>query len=106
MALFSQTWVYSITGNTDPAFTAADCDSRLIAQALQQTIDQDACADSYMFHLIFKGHLRDMELPQLPPSLQPAVLERIQVRLRQETLAIHFITDDICHYLQTENLPT
>ncbi|GAB4038990.1 DUF3419 family protein [Spirosoma gilvum] len=106
MALFSQTWVYSLTGNVDLAFTASDCNNRLIAKALQYTLDHGTCASSYMFHLIFKGHLRDMSPTHLPPSLQPDVLERIQIRLRQGTLPIHVVTDDICHYLQQEPLPT
>ena len=105
MRLFSQTWVYQLTGNTDLAFTAPDCDSQLIARALQQTLKQDACADSFMFHLIFTGHLRNMVQAQLPPSLQPAILERIQHRLRQDDLTIQFVHDDICQYLRQSPLP-
>ena len=100
MGLFSQTWVYQLTGNVDKAFTASDCDSRLIAKALQQTLAQNTCAESFMFHLIFKGQLRDMANPQLPPSLQPVILERIQQRLRQNDLTIQFVNEDVCQYLR------
>lgn len=105
MALFSQTWVYQLTGNSDLAFTAPDCDSRLIARALQRTLEQDGCADSFMFHLIFTGHLRNMTDAQLPPSLQPAILHRIQQRLRQDDLTIQFVNTDVCQYLRQSPAP-
>ncbi|MBC7568883.1 MAG: DUF3419 family protein [Spirosoma sp.] len=100
MRLFSQTWVYQLTGNLDKAFTASDCNSPLIAKALRQTLTQNACAESFMFHLIFRGQLQSMLNEQLPPSLQPLILERIQYRLRQNDLTIQFANEDICQYLQ------
>jgi S-adenosylmethionine:diacylglycerol 3-amino-3-carboxypropyl transferase len=100
MRLFSQTWVYSLSGNTDKAFTAPDCDSQRIARALQATLDQHTCAESFMFHLIFTGHLRNMSSTTVPPSLQPILLERIQHRLRNNELTIQLVTEDACQYLR------
>jgi S-adenosylmethionine:diacylglycerol 3-amino-3-carboxypropyl transferase len=100
MKIFSQTWVYSLSGNIDIAFTAPDCDSQRIAGALQETLDQHTCAESFMFHLIFTGHLRNMSSTTVPPSLQPLLLERIQNRLRNDDLRIQLVTDDVCQYLR------
>ena len=67
----------------------------MIPNALQAVLDGDKVDQSFMFHLVFKGHLHHMPQLQRPPSLQPMILERIKEKLEAEKLQIHYRCGDL-----------
>ena len=93
--LFSHRWTYRIFGMKDPAFISNDAVLRAIPDALQKSMDEDKANESCLFHLIFKGNLKDMPEIFLPPSFQPEVLTRVKAALMEEKLKMHYHCDDL-----------
>ena len=93
-ALFAQRWVYRLFRNSDPAFVGRGAQLGLIPAALNASIASGDAYASFMTHLIFRGRLDRMLPADLPPSMDVAVLERIQQRLRSGELHIRYIVGD------------
>lgn len=106
--LFSVRWMYKAYGNRDEAFTGHCAETNLIPAALTKTIRDKKAPSSFMMHLIFKGHLRDMEEKFLPPSLNRLVLSRVKQRLNEQSIQIHYQETDMlscCKKLQSTSQP-
>ena len=95
---FSKQWVYALLGNKDIAFTGPGAAIGRVTEALNKLIQQGKMHTSYIPHLIFKGHLRDMEEKHLPPSLQTKVLARIKERLNSGEIIVTYHLDDLLHF--------
>jgi len=100
--LYSFRWVYSLWGNRDMAFTSKDALTHHIPGALNEVIHKNESASCFMMHLIFKGHLRDMNEDDLPPSLQMHVLQSIRQRLINGSLNIHYHHTDLLSFIKKE----
>jgi S-adenosylmethionine-diacylglycerol 3-amino-3-carboxypropyl transferase len=94
-ALFSHRWAYRIFGMKDPAFISRDAALRSIPDALQESMDKDKANESCLFHLIFKGDLKDMPENNLPPSFQKDVLNHVKTALMGEKLKVYFHCNDL-----------
>lgn len=103
-SFFSKKWVYSLMGNRDVAFTGQGAAIGNITRALNNMIKEEKTHTSFISHLIFKGHLRDMEEKYLPPSLQLQVLTRIKERLKAGEVIVTYHQDDLLH-LSRNNKP-
>ena len=97
--LFSQGLVYRLTGIRDKAFLGRNSKPEIIGKSLRKTMEDGKQLDSFMFQLIFKGHLNDMSAECLPASLQPTVLEKIQRKLLNKELRVHFVLNDMRQYI-------
>jgi S-adenosylmethionine:diacylglycerol 3-amino-3-carboxypropyl transferase len=93
-ALFSRRWVYRLFRNHDPAFVGSGARLALIPAAINETITAGEAYTSFMTHLIFRGQLDRMLPADLPPSMDVAVLERVQQRLRAGELHIRYVAGD------------
>lgn len=98
--LFSLSWVYKAAGNRDAAFVGRGAVVSHIPAALDRIIRQGKARSSFMIHLIFRGHLRDMDPADLPLSLQKEVLQRIKQRLALSRLRIHFHHSDLLNFVE------
>lgn len=103
--LFSQKWVYQLFGNKDTAFTGKGAAIEHIPAALDKLIKNGRAASSFITHLIFKGHLKDMDKRELPPSLQKNVLKRIKERLINKELHIEYHQGDLLDFISRHNNP-
>lgn len=97
---FSKKWVYQVMGNNDQAFVGEGADVRIIPAVLTSMISSRRAQTSFLFHLIFKGHLREMSTSTLPPSLQESVLSRIKDRLMSQEVSVEFHEMDLLEYLK------
>ena len=79
--IFSQRFIYILTGMSDQAFVSEQSRLNVIPKALQKALDEDRVESSAFFHLIFKGHLNDMPAELLPYSFSPSFLFKIKERL-------------------------
>ena len=95
MKLFAQRGVYKISGNKDIAFVSPDAATAHIPIALNRVICNKEAASCFMAQLIFMGHTRCMQEADLPPSLQPPVLQRVKERLLATNVNIHYLQGDI-----------
>ena len=95
LRLFCHRWIYLLLGNRDPAFIAPDTQPRLISEALNETLEQDQAANSFMFHLIFNGDLGKMPRENLPPSLREEVLDAILRRLYDPRFVLKLHAGDL-----------
>lgn len=93
-ALFSRRWVYRLFGNSDPAFVGSGARLALIPAAINETMAAGEAYASFMTHLIFRGQLDRMLPADLPPSMDAAVLSRVQQRLRSGELHIRYVAGD------------
>lgn len=98
--LFSYRLTYQLFGMRDPAFISKDALLEAIPAALQKSMDEDRTNESCLFHLVFKGHLRDMPAKNLPPSFQRAVLTRVKESLQLGKLKMHYHCDDLLDTLK------
>ena len=105
--MFSQRWIYKAWGNRDIAFIGKRADIRHIPEALNSIIYKGEAPSSFIAHLIFKGHLRDMKEADMPPSLQKNVLSTIRQRLISDTVNIHYHHTDVLTFARNaqESLP-
>jgi S-adenosylmethionine:diacylglycerol 3-amino-3-carboxypropyl transferase len=101
--IFAQQWVYKILGNKDIAFTGKGASLQRIPSALDSLIKSGQAPSSFITHLIFNGHLRDMDDQHLPPSLQKAFLERIRERLIKKELCIRYHHEDLLRFVKNHN---
>ena len=99
MRIFSQRWIYKAWGNKDVAFVGDDSFIRHIPDALDQTIRRGDAASSFITHLIFNGHLRDMKEENLPPSLRKEVLKSVKERLGSGSIILHFHHADLLQFV-------
>ncbi|MCK5371771.1 MAG: DUF3419 family protein [Cyclobacteriaceae bacterium] len=106
LKLLSSKSFYRVTRNTDLAFTSSGCDQQIISMALNKTLLDGSVDNNFMFHLIFKGHLRDMQTDLLPPSLQPKLLKRCKSRLMKEEIDIDYATSDLLELIGKKNYNT
>jgi S-adenosylmethionine:diacylglycerol 3-amino-3-carboxypropyl transferase len=83
--LFSNRWVYKLSGNRDPAFTASGAKNNKISEGLQYILKEKAVKESYIFHLIFRGTLNTISEDHLPVSLRKKHLTRVQHKLNNGT---------------------
>lgn len=93
--MFSRQWIYKAWGNKDIAFTGKSAAIRLIPEALNSIIHRGEASSSFIAHLIFKGHLRDMKEADMPPSLQKEVLSKIRHRLTSNSININYHHIDV-----------
>lgn len=101
--VFSWQWIYRAWGNKDKAFTGKGANTSHIPRALDHIIRNNEAPSSFMAHLIFKGHLRDMREEDLPPSLQKDILEKIKSRLVTGDINIYYHAQDILSYARTHS---
>jgi len=97
---FSNKLVYKLMGNKDLSFVGEGTDVTLVPTAFQQLIDANEVNNSFMVHLVFKGHLHDLPSDILPPSLNPEVLRNVQDRLRNKQIQIKYKHNDILKILK------
>jgi S-adenosylmethionine:diacylglycerol 3-amino-3-carboxypropyl transferase len=102
MWLFSQGWMYKLFGNKDIAFIGKEVRTGHIPVAVDEMIITGKADSSFIAHLIFKGHLKEMTGEYLPPSFQPEVLSRIQKRLRTKDLAVDYYLNDLLAFTQLQ----
>lgn len=102
---FSQTWIYSMLGNKDPAFIGKAVQSRYIPEALDNMIRNGNAYSSFIAHLIFKGHLRNMENEDIPPSFNENTIDKIRERLLKRSLIIEYYTGDLLTFIKQTTLP-
>lgn len=100
--LFSKKWAYWFMGNRDDAFVGKGCQVSRIPQGLQTLLDENRLGKSFMAHLIFKGHLREMEPANLPPSLQPHLLLNVQKALQEKAFHIEYHGSGILEFLEKQ----
>lgn len=91
---FSYKWTYRLFGMRDIAFVSADSARSAIPKALQKSMDEDKAKHSCLFHLVFKGHLKDMPEASLPPSFQKPVLSKIKALLEEGRLSLNYHCGD------------
>lgn len=96
---FAQSWVYRLWGNKDAAFVGSEADNKRIPAAIDAVLEAGTAASCFMLHLIFKGHLQDMQEVDLPPSLQFQVLERIRERLQLQQVAVEYCQGDVLDFV-------
>jgi S-adenosylmethionine:diacylglycerol 3-amino-3-carboxypropyl transferase len=98
--LFAQKQAYRLMGNRDDAFVGEGCTVNRIPQGLQTLLDENRLGKSFMAHLIFKGHLRDMHPLDLPPSLQPDLLLKVHKALREKAFHIEYHCEGMLEFLE------
>ena len=98
---FSKKWIYKLWGNKDTAFIGRGASLERIPAALDFLIKSGQAASSFITHLIFKGHLRDMKESNLPVSLQKQALQKIKERLITAELCIEYHTGDLLEFVKT-----
>ncbi len=105
--MFSQRWIYKAWGNRDIAFVGKQAYIRHIPEALSSIIYKGEAPSSFIAHLIFKGHLRDMKEADMPPSLQKDVLSAIRRRLISDTIDIYYHHTDVLTFARNaqQSLP-
>lgn len=101
--IYSFRWIYKLWGNKDVAFISNDATTQYIPDAINNMIFKNESASSFMMHLIFKGHLREMKEEDLPPSLQQNVLAKIKTRLNTSGIAVHYHHADLLSFVKTRN---
>lgn len=101
LGVFSMRFIYRLWGNEDAAFISQDATVSYIPSALDEMIGNGKAHSSFMFHLIFNGHLSEMRQTDTPPSLQNHVLEKAKSRLSSSRLAVHYHTHDLLSFVQT-----
>lgn len=104
--LFSWKWIYTMWGNRDIAFVGKGADISYIPGSLDRIIYNGEAASCFMTHLIFKGHLREMNDADLPPSLQKEVLQRIKQRLASSAIKIRYYHGDILSFTTSHESST
>lgn len=102
--LFRQRIPYLLLGMRDKAFINTDAVIEKIPDAIQRSLDERSLHRSFMAHLIFKGHLRDMNT-DLPRSVEPEVLLRIKDRLQSNELKLSWIHSDVLQTLPNDLTP-
>ncbi|MBO9611329.1 MAG: DUF3419 family protein [Dyadobacter sp.] len=101
LRIFSFRFIYRLWGNKDIAFVSPDAVVKQIPSALNEVVEEGALHSCFMTHLIFKGHMREMLLTDLPPSLQKAVLEKIKSRMASSSLSIHYHHADVSGFIHS-----
>lgn len=96
--LFNFKFIYRFFGNKDTAFIGAGSQLTIISDALDKCFRKGKGKENFMCHLIFKGHLRDMEKHKLPPSLQKPILDKIRNKLLTNKIQIKIIHQDLLEY--------
>lgn len=92
---FSMKWVYRLLGNKDAAFIGNRSVVGYIPKTIAKNIYQGTADSNFMMHLIFKGHLRDMNMKHLPESLQENILIEVKNKLLNKKLKINYIHGDL-----------
>jgi S-adenosylmethionine:diacylglycerol 3-amino-3-carboxypropyl transferase len=95
LMILSTRYFFYITRNKDIAFNSSDCERKIISKGLERTLKSNHVTQSFMFNLLFKGHLREMDESFVPPSLQPEILSRIKKRLINKEIEIIYLAKDI-----------
>jgi S-adenosylmethionine-diacylglycerol 3-amino-3-carboxypropyl transferase len=98
--VFSYKMVYRLLGNRDIAFTGSSAELKRIPVALDKIIHDGKASSSFIMHLVFKGHLLEMNQKELPPSLQKQFLGVIKDRLSNHTIEIKYFVADLLHFLK------
>ena len=97
--LFSYKLAYQLAGNKDIAFVGSNAAVTRIPVALDNIIKENKAASSFMAHLVFKGHLLQMQPQDLPPSLQEEILLAIKRRLMNQDISIEYHKVDLLEYI-------
>lgn len=100
--IFSNSWVFRLSGNKDLAFISSDAQCQYIPQGLQSVMDENLVNQSFMFHLVFKGNLKEMNSEALPPSLQIENLKIIKEALQENRIEVTYHHQDLTMYLQNK----
>ena len=101
MRTFSLRIVYRLSGNRDPAFVGAGAHAESVSDALEHTLRHHRVPDSFMWHLIFRGHIREMNPDAMPPSVRPDVLRRCRESIAAGETTVHLQTGDLLTVLRT-----
>lgn len=101
LRIFSFRFIYQLWGNKDVAFVSPDAIVKQIPLALNQLVEGGTLQSCFMAHLIFKGHMREMAQPDIPPSLQRDILEKIKSRMASASLTIHYHHADVLSFVQS-----
>jgi S-adenosylmethionine:diacylglycerol 3-amino-3-carboxypropyl transferase len=96
---FSQRWVYRLMGNKDMAFISTDASVGQIPATLTRLMGEGRARASFITHLVFNGHLREMEESDLPPSLKEKSLNTIRQRLIKGQLLVKYYESDLLEYV-------
>ena len=99
LRIFSFRFIYRFWGNKDIAFISPDAMVKQIPAALNELVEERTLQSCFMAHLIFKGHLSEMNLADIPPSLQKAVLEKVKSRILSSSLSIHYHHADVLDFI-------
>ena len=91
---FKKKWIYLLFGNKDIAFVGPGSHLATIPNALDKSILHGKAFNSFMTHLIFKGHLGLMNAQHLPHSMRIDFLKKVYHRLCSEKLIIQFRNGD------------
>lgn len=97
--LFSFKWIFQILGNKDFAFVGKGTRVDKISETFQKLIDSKKLHESFMAHLVFKGHLNKMKEQFIPPSVNPAILNIIKDRLTNNLVDIVYFHCDFNEFL-------
>jgi len=100
LMILSTRYFFNITRNKDIAFNSSDCERKIIPKGLQRTLKSNHANQSFMFNLIFKGHLREMDESFVPPSLQSEILIGIKKRLINKEIEIIYLAKDISNAIK------
>ena len=105
LKVLSSRHFFKLTGNKDIAFNSKDCMRKVIPEGLRKTVQENFANKSFMFNLLFKGHLREMDTSFIPPSLQAEILERIRQKLVRQEIEMLYCTNDLKTAIK-ENIET
>lgn len=100
--LFSKKWVYTLWGNKDVAFIGRGACPEHIPSALNFNLKNGLGFSSFTTHLIFNGHLRDMDELSLPPSMQKEVLTKIRHRIIKKEIHIEYHQKDFLELVKKQ----
>ncbi len=98
---FSLRSVHWLSGNRDPAFVGAGAQPAIVRDGLEHTLRHGLVADSFMWHLVFKGHICEMNRAALPPSVRPDILRRCHESLARGEIDVRLSTGDLLTVLRT-----
>lgn len=100
---FSKKWIYTLLGNKDIAFTGKGSAPEIIPAALNLQMENRKTFSSFIAHLIFNGHLRNMDASYLPSSLQKEVLTNIRQRLIKKEIRVEYRHQDLLEFVEKQN---
>lgn len=99
-SVFSRRFAHVLAGNRDPAFVTPGVRSAAIGRSLNDILNQAMVPHSFIWHLIFRGHVRNMAPEALPPSIRPDLLPHYRSALAEGRVSISLQHGDLLEELQ------